>query len=420
MPVSDSQSLSAERHLSAEARALLAELQSPPLVPEPRQGDAAFIAAFHDDTSDDTIDESPIPVLLTAAYDDPKAAAFADMLTHLDDESGTPAIDEAAALRAAEKYKAEREKTASLSAPLMQSETDMATQAVFDVPPALSEAASDMVPASGDGDAEVNEGLTLDGGAAPDAPEALETLDALDDDLDFEIDETPGGLVGFFKRLSGGGRAVKRLVGVKDAAAAYDTQSGATLLPYTILRAIVLILVAAVPPIVNLAVIQPQISDNNRKITETLTFEARAKEDEKIADKLAASIGNVDKRTQILMQGLMEEEKLQPLVNHYVAALQRYGVALDSYNVTPDATRKVIVGDMVQDAVMVEMDLVSRYDVYTEIRKIFASQANKVTVVDELFEAQPGSVDLKVVSRLMVPVKRSYDAEVDKVQEGKK
>lgn len=406
MSVSDSQAVSPERTLSPEARALLAELQSPPLVPTPQNRDEDFIAAFHDEA----MAESPVPVMLAAAQDDPKAAAFADMLAHLDDESGQATVDEAAALRAAEKYRAEREKTKTPAAPVMQSETDMAGEGSIDAPLGLS----DEVLAAAD-EADAADADPLDD-AMPDVSDALDD----DEDFDFEIEETPGGIAGFFKRLSGGGRAVKRLVGVKDAAAAYNTQSGASLLPYTIIRAIVLVLVAAVPPIVNLAVIQPQISDNNRKITETLTFDARAKEDEKIADKLAASIGNVDKRTQILMQGMMEEEKLQPLVNHYVAALQRYGVALDSYNVTPDNTRKVIVGDMVQDAVMVEMDLVSRYDVYTEIRKIFATQANKVTVVDELFEAQPGSVDLKVVSRLMVPVKRGYDDEIDKAQEGKK
>ena len=108
------------------------------------------------------------------------------------------------------------------------------------------------------------------------------------------------------------------------------------------------------------------------------------------------------------------KEKLQPLVNSYVAALQRYGVDLNSYNVTSDATRKVIVGDMVQDTMVVEMNLVTRYDVYSEIRKVFVQQADKITVIDEKLAAQPGSVDLKVTSRVMIPVQRKYDEELDK------
>jgi hypothetical protein len=240
-------------------------------------------------------------------------------------------------------------------------------------------------------------------------------------DFDFEIEETAGGLKGFFKRLGGsGGRAVKKLVGVKDATSAYNAQSGATLLPFTIIRTVVLVLVAAVPPIVNLSVIQPQISDNNRKITETLTFEARAQEDQKVADKLGASVANVDRRAQALLKELMPEERIQPLVNNYVAALQRYGVELNSYNVGTDAERKIIIGDIVQDAVIVEMDMVSRYDVYSEIRKIFVEEANKITVISETAEPVPGSVDLKITSRFMVPVRRGFDAELDKPQEGKK
>ena len=56
-----------------------------------------------------------------------------------------------------------------------------------------------------------------------------------------------------------------------------------------------------------------------------------------MADKLAKTISNVERRSKVLMNDLMAEEKLQPLVNSYVAALQRYGVDLNSYNVTSDA-----------------------------------------------------------------------------------
>ena len=182
----------------------------------------------------------------------------------------------------------------------------------------------------------------------------------------------------------------------------------------------ILILVAAVPPIVNLAIIQPQISDNNRKITETLSFEAKSKEDEKVADKLKASIDNVERRGQVLLKDLMPEAELQDLVGKYVAALQRYGIDLNSYNVSSDNARKVVINDMVQDAVIVELDLVSRYDIYAEIRNVFASEVDKISVIDEKFEAQPGSVDLKVKSRVMVPVRRAYDAELDKPEDGGK
>ena len=386
----------ATANLSAEARALLRELEGG-VSAKPSDKNAAISEAFHARPGGDDM-----PVRLAEPVNDPKAAAFADLLDHLDDEAGAPHANEARAQKAAERFRAERARPTTALA-----ENAADTHAAIDgLDMAAPDLKMDMGPnASGD------DAVLLEEEEYGPADET----DFEDGDFDFDIEEKPGGLRGFFARLAGGGgRAVKRLAGVKDASSAYNAQSGASLLPYTIIRAVVLILVAAVPPAVNLIIIQPQISDNNRKITETLSFEAKSKEDEKVADKLAKTISNVERRSKVLMNDLMAEEKLQPLVNSYVAALQRYGVDLNSYNVTSDATRKVIVGDMVQDTMMVEMDLVTRYDVYSEIRKVFVQQADKITVIDEKLAAQPGSVDLKVTSRVMIPVQRKYDEELDK------
>ena len=386
----------AKETLSAEARALLQELQGGTDRNVQAQN-AAIAKAFHAKPESDDV-----PVQLAAPVNDPKAAAFADLLDHLDDEAGAPHANKAGAQKAAERFRAERARP-----------TTALAESVDHIETALDGAAMSAI------EAETDMGAGMLGGEAVLLEEEeygpADDADFDDDDFDFDMDEKPAGLKGFFARLAGGGgRAVKRLVGVKDASSAYNAQSGASLLPYTIIRAVVLVLVAAVPPAVNLIIIPPQISDNNRKITETLSFEAKSKEDEKIADKLATTISNVERRSKVLMNDLMPEDKLQPLVNNYVAALQRYGVDLNSYNVTSDASRKVIVGDMVQDTMVVEMDLVTRYDVYSEIRKVFVQQADKITVVDEKLAAQPGSVDLKVTSRVMIPVQRKYDEELDK------
>lgn len=387
----------AKANLSAEARALLRELEG-----SRTAKNAAIAQAFHA-----APEGGDVPVRLAEPVNDPKAAAFADLLDHLDDEAGAPHANEADAQKAAERFRAER---ARLTTSLAESDDDI--EAAGDgLDASVSDMHMDMGP-----DALGDDAVLLEEEEYGSADEA----DFEDGDFDIDIEEKPGGLKGFFARLAGGGRAVKRLVGVKDASSAYNTQSGASLLPYTIIRAVVLVLVAAVPPAVNLIIIQPQISDNNRKITETLSFEAKSKEDENVADKLAKTISNVERRSKMLMNDLMTEDKLQPLVNNYVAALQRYGVDLNSYNVTSDAARKVIVGDMVQDTMVVEMDLVTRYDVYSEIRKVFVQQAGKITVIDEKLAAQPGSVDLKVTSRVMIPVQRKYDAELDKPTAGEK
>lgn len=377
--------------LSPEARALLAEIEGKRAVVKTPQNQA-LAEAFFDTDSTQADEMAGPPVVLAPPHDDAKANAFADLLDHLDDKVSASA--DAAAV--AERYRAERMRPT----PATPSADALSANTAHEDSPGSPAVMAD------------EEATVL-------FEEELGDSDALDDDadFDFEIDERPGGVRGFFSRLGGtGGRAVKRLVGVKDAGAAYNAQSGALLLPFTIIRAVVLVLVAAVPPIVNLAIIQPQISDNNRKITETLSFQAKSKEDESVADKLAASIANVDRRSQTLMSNLMPEPDLQDLVNKYVAALQRYGVELNSYNVSSEKNRKVVVGDLVQDAVIVELDLVTRYDVYTEIRNVFAKEAEKLTVVDETFQTQPGSVDLLVQSRVMVPVRRAYDEELDKAE----
>ena len=388
--------------LSPEARALLAELDAKTVVSDKQARNDALAAAFYDTDEAQSPPQDGVPILLDGRQPDAKASAFADLLEHLDDEVSTSP----AAKQAAEKFQAERKRrSASLS-------TDTGDGDGADIE--MSDTSQDM-----SGDAVILEEEVDESGAFDDFGGEFDG--EFDADFDLELDEKPAGLLGFFKGLGKkSGHAVKRLVGVKDASAAYDAQSGASLLPYTIIRAVVLVLVAAVPPIVNLAVIQPQISDNNRKITETLSFQAKSTEDEKVADKLASSIVRVQKSTQTLMRGLMPEDDLQELVNKYVAALQRYDLELNSYNVGADASRKVIAGDQVQDAVIVELDLVSRYDVYAEIRKIFITEAKKVSVIEETIAAQPGSVDLAVTSRLMVPVRRAYDAELDKPEEGGK
>ena len=404
---------SADKNLSAEARALLLELEGGASI---SKKNAALAEAFHA-RPEAPSDMGDVPVTLARPVNDTKAAAFAELLEHLDDEAGTPHGDVVKADKAAEKFRAER---ARPTAPLadekgtpeantddMSEASELSADAAEPAEPMV-----DSVGASMDGDIVLLEEEEF--GPADD--EEFGPADD-EDDFDFDVDEKPAGLKGFFARLIGGGRAVKRLVGVKDASSAYNAQSGASLVPYTIIRAVVLVLVAAVPPAVNLIIIQPQISDNNRKITETLSYEAKSKEDEKQADKLAKTITKVERRSKALLGESMPEEKLQPLVNNYVAALQRYGVDLNSYNVVSEKSRKVIVGDQVQDTMVVELDLVSRYDIYTEIRKVFAQQAGKMTVLDETLATQPGSVDLKVFSRVMIPVQRDYDAELDKPTE---
>jgi hypothetical protein len=374
--------------LSPEARALLSEITS---------ASAPSFASLGD---------APSPAIILAPHPDARADAFADLLNHVGDGelavSGST-FDEASALAAVDKYNAEKN-----AAPT-------ASDAAFDVSGASdTSGASDASEARDDIGLEESEDLLDE-----------DVLAAMDDDPFFDLEDEPAtGLRGVFARLTRltrkGGANAKRLVGVKDANAAYRSQSGRSLLPFTIMRTLVLVLVAAVPPLVNLTVIQPQISDNNRKLTQIRTFEAKSQEDQKIADAVAGSLVRVQKMAELKVSQLMPETAFQDLFTGYLAALQKYDVEILSYNVASDKQRKVVVGTQVQEASLVAMELVGRYDVYTEIRRVFVEQSQNIQVLNEAFEVVPGSLDLKIKARFLVPTLRDYDAELDTVVDAKK
>jgi hypothetical protein len=378
--------------LSPQAQKLLAELSSDtaPLGVLPDSGPDG-LAAVMDELSD-------APVLLTP-HSDSKADAFADLLGHIDDGGDTMLVDEKAALAVAEKYRSEKQ----------------AAQAAFDDDDLLEEFAA--------ADAPDEDGFATDmDGAALDAPKTLTDAEidaALGDDpfgendMDDAAEAQAGRFAGLMSRFRAGAGGVKKLIGVRNAAAAYDAQSGASLLPFTIIRAVILVLVAAVPPAVNLAIIQPQISDNSRKLTQIRSFEAKMAENKKVADNLATRLSALEQDAKRRIDRLMPNAELESLFNSYVAALQKYDIDLQGYNVSSMSDRKVIIGSRVQEANLVELDLIGRYDIYVDIRKIFVEQLKIATVVKEIMEPQQGGTELTIKASLMVPTKRAYDAELD-------
>jgi hypothetical protein len=395
--------------LSADARRLLAEMSG---AIEP-QNDALDMAALTQNMADADAHADAAPVLLTP-HDDTKARAFADLLEHIDDSDGTIVVDDAAALEVAEKYRSEKQ----------------AAHTTFDTDDLLEE----FTPSSSD--AAANEGAqdAVDGGdgqvALTDAEiDAVLGGDPFDEDGfgedGFEKDEKPTGRFGgLLSRFRAGAGGVTRLIGVRNAAAAYDAQSGASLLPYTIIRAIILVLVAAVPPAVNLAIIQPQISDNGRKLTQIRSFEAQMAENRKLADSMAVRLSALEQDAKRRIDKLMPNRELESLFNRYVAALQKYDIELQGYNLSAIDDRKVIIGNRVQQANLVELNLQGRYDVYVDIRKIFVDELKIASVLKETMNPQTGSPNLNIKASLMVPTKRDYDAELDdpakKAEEAKK
>ena len=371
-----------QKPLSPQARKLLAELS----------GDGALSASLLTAPGGAAYD-GDAPVLLTP-HEDKKASAFADLLDHIDDGDGSILVDEKAALAVAEKYNTE--KLAANSAfdeddllDAFAPDNDGDPQAIID---------DDLGGASTLTDAEIDEVLGED---------PFGELDGAGDD------EKQGRFAGLMNRFRAGAGGVKRIIGVRNAAAAYDAQSGTSLLPFTVIRAVILILVAAVPPVVNLTFIQPQISDNSRKLTQIRGFEAQMAENKKVADKVAKRLSALEQDAKRRIDRLMPSAGLETLFNSYISALQKYDIELQGYNVSPLTDRKVIIGRRVQEANLVELDLVGRYDVYVDIRKIFVDQLKIATVVTETMTPKEGSPELQIKASMMVPTKRDYDNELD-------
>lgn len=437
--------------LSPEARALLAELNINPLHPELieptelREDPSAKADMVPDIVPDILQADLPTPVLLSP-HKDAHAEAFAKLLDHIEDSEGDADSDERAAIAAATNYRQQKNLApAPLASGSLASGSLVSAQAAEEeFGTGQRDGVADWAENGSDLDADIAaefgavvpqpQGAASASQDAVDGPLADlrvdepengddetfdETFDDNFDDVDFDLDmeETSGG---FFARLRGkGGGAVRRLVGFKDVSSAYSSQSGATFLPYTILRTVVLVLVAAVPPLINLAVIQPQISDNNRKLTQIRSFEAKSQEDKKLADDLAEKIGRAQRASKRRIGALVPEPDAQILISQYFDALQKFDVNLLSYNVTTEPSRKVISGREVQEATVVEMQLQSRYDIYVDIRKIFVEQANNIIILEEVFEAQPDSLQLEVTAKYLLPTYRAYDSELDAAGDAK-
>lgn len=235
----------------------------------------------------------------------------------------------------------------------------------------------------------------------------LEAIDAALADQGDPNANTKGGLLARFR---GGTKDVHMLVGVKDASSAYENQASGSRLPSTLLRVLFLVVVAAVPPFVNLVFIQPQISNNNIKLSEMRQFEAKAGDDKKIALDLDQKIVRAQKISARLAENLPPSSDFEALFASYMAALERYGVEINSYNISSNEERSAPISNSKMIANLVEIELVGRYDVYAEIRRVFVEESRQIIVVDEIMTALPDSLDLNIKAKMIVPT-RGKDSE---------
>ncbi len=132
------------------------------------------------------------------------------------------------------------------------------------------------------------------------------------------------------------------------------------------------------------------------------TFEAKAKEDERIANNLDQKIILEQQTSQRLFSKLSSTESFESLFNSYTDALQRYGIVLNSYNLSSNAERTLVVSDKKLEVNVVVLELEGRYDVYSEIRRVFVKESKQVKLIEETLEPIEGTLNLKITSKLLV------------------
>jgi hypothetical protein len=360
--------------LSSDAEALLADIiaetASPkldlvaesPAMPEAEQGLDPQVV---------------LPVGSSTPTYDPAVAAFVDLLNQLISPEGMPAPLDKSPLKIETKEPQAEERGTE---PLVAREEWTAQKIVAPI-----------------GDAgEERKGIGADLSAAD--------LSAVDKALAKErqeavaIDSSPAR----FGWVEGDVRVVQ---GVKDTNSAYERQANGLRLPATIIRVFILLLIAAPLPFVNHSFNQSLISDNNYKFSEMQKLKAQALADKRAAIKLDKQIVRAQQIGARSVGNLLLLEDFETLFAAYLAAFERFGIVVNSYNISTNEDRGVTTPNGRVIANFVEIDLVGRYEIYAEIRRVFAEESRQIIVVEETMSARPQVLELNISSKLIVPTK---------------
>lgn len=183
----------------------------------------------------------------------------------------------------------------------------------------------------------------------------------------------------------------------------FEAETSSSPIPKTAVLAFVLLLVAALPPILNFTYIQPTISENNRKADEITIFQGQIAKNNKRSGDLLSQIKLLEKRSENIAGTLVDRERFDFLLQRFLAAFERFGVEIISISNDVDAESKFIVGNNLPVLVnTVTVELESRFEVYRSIREIFVKEVKSVAIIEENLTAKPGSNLLKVRLKMAV------------------
>lgn len=189
------------------------------------------------------------------------------------------------------------------------------------------------------------------------------------------------------------------LRGYADVRKAFEHETSSSPIGKTIFLIILLVLVAALPPIVNLAYIQPTITANNAKLSLMTNMHAAIVTKSKDSEKVAAQIKTVEKRILGYSRYMKKQSDFDFLFNAFLGALERYEVIILNNTLQVDESQNTKIGkNGIVETVIVDMHLQTRFDIYRNIREIFMKKIGAVKVISETMVAKPNSnlLDIKI------------------------
>ncbi|MDD9797682.1 MAG: hypothetical protein OXT03_00990 [Alphaproteobacteria bacterium] len=190
---------------------------------------------------------------------------------------------------------------------------------------------------------------------------------------------------------------LKTVTGVKHVRKTFEQQSFGSPFLKTIILIFALLLVAALPPAVNLFYIQPIITDNNSKLSEISLFKSQTIKDTRQADKLLVQLKSTERNMRNLATKLSKQDEFESLYNHFLTALENYNVKIIKKNSTIDKVHSVVIGtDKKIEIKIIDLEVETRFDIYRAIREIFIKEASSVTILEERITAAPNKANLRI------------------------
>jgi len=194
---------------------------------------------------------------------------------------------------------------------------------------------------------------------------------------------------------------LKTIMAVKHVRKTFEQQSSSSPLLKTMSLIFALLLVAALPPAVNLFYIQPIITDNNSKLSEISLFKSQTIKDTRQADKLLVQLKSTERNMRNLATKFSKQSEFESLYNNFLAALERYNVKIIKKNSTIDKVHGFTIGtDKKIEIKIIDLEVETRFDIYRAIREIFIKEASSVTILEERIIASLNNANLKINLKL--------------------